>query len=262
LETNSAGKNGNRLTSFTKIFYYDWRDLQDQEDSTKIQPKFNFRYLDFQLVIPDLKPGMKLSPVTVDVMFQVVNILDGLNFLFHIQYLKMIYLVNLAGEYMDVVLALSLEWYDSRLKWKLSNEMNMRERPVKSEDIWTPKIGLSNQIYTKFYSHDWEINRKASVRYNGKITILIKFYKIFKIKKSGKVRQYRLFRADVNFKTSSQLYPYDTQNTTLMIQSLDHGNNEVQLTTKALDSLNEKSEEWNHEEWIKSNNLSHIQVRF
>ena len=81
------------------------------------------------------------------------------------------------------------------------------------------------------------------------------------MKKSGKVRQYRLFRADVNFQTSSRLYPYDTQNTTLMIQSLDHGNNEIQLTTKALDNLNEKnSEDWNHT--IKSDNLSDIQVRF
>ena len=69
------------------------------------------------------------------------------------------------------------------------------------------------------------------------------------MKKSGKVRQYRLFRANVNFQTSSRLYPYDTQNTTLMIQSLDHGNNEIQLTTKALDSLN-------------GENLSDIQVRF
>ena len=66
------------------------------------------------------------------------------------------------------------------------------------------------------------------------------------MKKSGKVRQYRLFRADVNFQTAARLYPYDTQTPTLMIQSLDHGNNEVQLTTKALDSLNGKiSWEWN-----------------
>ena len=81
------------------------------------------------------------------------------------------------------------------------------------------------------------------------------------MKKSGKVRQYRLFRADVNFQTSSRLYPYDTQNTTLMIQSLDHGNNEIQLTTKALDDLNRKnSGDWIHT--IRSDNLTHIQVRF
>ena len=86
------------------------------------------------------------------------------------------------------------------------------------------------------------------------------------MKKSGKVRQYRLFRADVNFQTASRLYPYDTQMPTLMIQSLDHGNNEVQLTTKALDSLNGKNAgEWNLHDLgytIKSNDSSHIQVRF
>ena len=69
LETNSAGKNGTRLTNFTKIFYHDSRNFD--------QTKFNDRYLDFQLVIPDPKPGMKLSPMMVDVMFEVVNILDG-----------------------------------------------------------------------------------------------------------------------------------------------------------------------------------------
>ena len=81
---------------------------------------------------------------------------------------------------MDVVLALSLEWYDTRLSWPLTGfnhtgEMAVREIRVKSEDIWTPKIDLANRIY----SHDWEIDLKASVRFNGKITILIKFYKIF-----------------------------------------------------------------------------------
>ena len=81
METNSAGKNGTRLTSFTKIFYHDSRDYN--------QTKFNDRYLDFQNVIPDPAPGMKISPMMVDVMFEVVNIIDGLNFLFHIQYLKM-----------------------------------------------------------------------------------------------------------------------------------------------------------------------------
>ena len=157
METNSAGKNGTRLTSFTKIFYHDSRDYN--------QTKFNDRYLDFQNVIPDPAPGMKISPMMVDVMFEVVNIIDGLNFLFHIQYLKMIYLVNLAGEYMDVVLALSLEWYDSRLRWTPSKKTPIREIRVKSEDIWTPKIDLANRIY----SHDWEIDLKASVRFNGKI---------------------------------------------------------------------------------------------
>ena len=72
---------------------------------------------------------------------------------------------------MDLVLALSLEWYDTRLQWKPSEEMPIREIRVKSEDIWTPKIDLANRIY----KHHWEIDLKATVGFNGKITILIKF---------------------------------------------------------------------------------------
>ena len=71
---------------------------------------------------------------------------------------------------MDVVLALSLEWYDSRLRWTPSKNTPIREIRVKSEDIWTPKIDLANRIY----KHHWEIDLKASVRFNGKITILIR----------------------------------------------------------------------------------------
>ena len=79
METNSAGTNGNRLTSFTKIFYHDWRDYEESLQNQRNRTKKNFedRYLDFQLVIPDPAPGMKLSPMMVDVMFEVVNILDG-----------------------------------------------------------------------------------------------------------------------------------------------------------------------------------------
>ena len=66
---------------------------------------------------------------------------------------------------MDLVLALSLEWYDTRLQWKPSEEMPIREIRVKNEDIWTPKIDLANRIY----NHDLEIDLKASVRFNGKI---------------------------------------------------------------------------------------------
>ena len=71
---------------------------------------------------------------------------------------------------MDVVLALSLEWYDSRLRWTPSKKTPIREIRVKSEDIWTPKIDLANRIY----KHEWEIDLKASVRFTGKITILIR----------------------------------------------------------------------------------------
>ena len=72
---------------------------------------------------------------------------------------------------MDLVLALSLEWYDTRLSWPQIEEMAVKEIQVKSEDIWTPKIDLANRIY----KHHWEIDLKATVGFNGKITILIKF---------------------------------------------------------------------------------------
>ena len=54
----------------------------------------------------------------------------------------------------------------------------------------------------------------------------------------GEVRQYRLFRAHVNFGTDSKFYPYDTQRPTLKLQSLDYGKNEISLTTKVLNNLN------------------------
>ena len=55
------------------------------------------------------------------------------------------------------------------------------------------------------------------------------------------MRQYRLFRANVNFGTDSLLYPYDTQTPSLKLQSLDHGKNEIRLTTKTLNKLNKVS---------------------
>ena len=55
----------------------------------------------------------------------------------------------------------------------------------------------------------------------------------------GKVRQYRLIRAHVNFGTDSRFYPYDTQVPILKLRSLDYGNNEIILTTKILNNLNQ-----------------------
>ena len=55
----------------------------------------------------------------------------------------------------------------------------------------------------------------------------------------GDVKQYRLFRAHVNFGPDSMLYPYDTQMPTLKLRSLDYGNNEIVLTTKVLNNLNQ-----------------------
>ena len=76
LERNSAGENGNRLTSFTEIFYHDWR-LTSSPNGQLIQEKFDHRYRDFQIVIPNPAPGKKVVPMMVDVMFEVVNIVDG-----------------------------------------------------------------------------------------------------------------------------------------------------------------------------------------
>ena len=56
---------------------------------------------------------------------------------------------------------------------------------------------------------------------------------------SGKVRQYRLIRAHVTLGTDSKFYPYDSQMPVLKLRSLDYGNNEIILTTKILNNLNQ-----------------------
>ena len=58
---------------------------------------------------------------------------------------------------------------------------------------------------------------------------------------TGEVRQYRLFRAHVNFGTDSKFYPYDTQMPIFMLRSLDYGETEITLTTRNLNKLNEKN---------------------
>lgn len=121
---------------------------------------------------------------------------------------------------MDLVLALSTEWNDTRLMWKENNfgRFPVKAIQVNSEDIWTPNIDLANRIHN--YSPNTERYLKTTVEHNGK------------------VRQYRLFRAHVNFGTDSMLYPYDSQMPSLKLQSLDHGKNEVILNTKTLNNLN------------------------
>ena len=72
------------------------------------------------------------------------------------------------------------------------------------------------------------------------------------------MRQYRLFRAHVNFNTNSKLYPYDTQFPSLKLQSLDHGRDSIQLTTRMLDSLDGKElDGGNH----SLSNLTDVQAR-
>ena len=58
---------------------------------------------------------------------------------------------------------------------------------------------------------------------------------------SGEVKQYRLIRAHVNFGTDSKFYPYDTQMPILKLRSLDYGKNEITLTFKNLNKLNQRN---------------------
>ena len=44
------------------------------------------------------------------------------------------------------------------------------------------------------------------------------------------MRQFRLFRAHVNIDTDSMLYPYDTQKPSLKLQSLDFGDDKIQIS--------------------------------
>ena len=100
-------------------------------------------------------------------MFEVVTINDGKTISCYIVNSKLS-LVNLAGEYMDLVIALSMEWNDERLKWNPNrfNDNPIRELRVENNKIWTPKIDLANRIY----EFDSEIDLKATVGYDGKKT--------------------------------------------------------------------------------------------
>ena len=81
METNSAGTNaagqpdGSRNTSFTDIFYYDWRaEEADDFDYFSHDYVFGERYMIFQYITSESLPGFTLAPMVVDVMFQVVTI--------------------------------------------------------------------------------------------------------------------------------------------------------------------------------------------
>ena len=88
---------------------------------------------------------------------------------FTIQLIKL-GLVNLAGEYMDIVIALSLEWIDPRLKWD-SNQFDVpiREIRVNSKDIWTPNIDFANRIFV--FSPTSEIHLKTTISHKGNLTL-------------------------------------------------------------------------------------------
>ena len=68
---------------------------------------------------------------------------------------------------MDVVLALSLEWEDTRLVWG-ENDFGypIYTIQVNSEDIWTPNIDLANRIHN--YSPNTERYLKTTVGNDGK----------------------------------------------------------------------------------------------
>ena len=81
-------------------------------------------------------------------------------------------------------------------------------------------------------------------------------YRIF----LGTVRQYRLFRAHVNFGTDSMLYPYDTQQPSLKLQSLDYGDDIIHLSTKTINNLNGLDPKLLSVDTLES--LTNIQARF
>ena len=72
---------------------------------------------------------------------------------------------------MDVVVALTLEWQDGRLKW---GQWDWSTIPVKtiqvdSGDIWTPHIDLANRIHD--YSPITERYLETTVRFDGTIKV-------------------------------------------------------------------------------------------
>lgn len=74
------------------------------------------------------------------------------------------------------------------------------------------------------------------------------------------MRQYRLFRAHVNFGTDSMLYPYDTQQPSLKLQSLDYGDDIIHLSTKTINNLNGLDPKLLSVDTLES--LTNIQARF
>ena len=78
-------------------------------------------------------------------------------------------LVNLAGEFMDCVLAVTMNWVDERLKWAQygwgSHQIsNIRINPNK---IWTPHIDVANRLHD--FSPVMERKMFAYVRYDGRV---------------------------------------------------------------------------------------------
>ena len=76
--------------------------------------------------------------------------------------------MNLAGEYMDAVVALTLEWIDGRLTWEpvdVANGHLLKTIEVDSETIWTPNVDFANRIHD--YSPITERPLKSTVHFTG-----------------------------------------------------------------------------------------------
>ena len=157
---------------------------------------------------------------------------------------------------MDVVLALTMEWQDGRLTWGRYDwsDIPIKTLQVDSEDIWTPHIDLANRIHDRFDERYLD----TTLRFDGTISGILHITTLVCI--LGTVRQYRLFRANVNFGTDSMLYPYDTQQPSLKLQSLDYGDDKIHISTKTLNNLNGFDPKLLSVERLES--LSNIQARF
>ena len=71
---------------------------------------------------------------------------------------------------MDVVLALTIEWYDKRLVWGLYDYTQEYAIPIKtievsSDQIWTPRIDIANRLHD--YSPSTERLLHSTVRFDG-----------------------------------------------------------------------------------------------
>ena len=76
-------------------------------------------------------PGMKINPIYVDVMLQVITFAD----------------INLGDEYLDATVALAMKWVDPRLKWNphyFGEKKNIRVDP---DLIWIPDLEVVNRIH-------------------------------------------------------------------------------------------------------------------
>ena len=163
LQTNTEG-----ITNFTEIHFHDWRGEEKPDFDGKYL--FDKRYIIFQAITSESYPGLLVSPIIVDIMFQIVAINEGKIFLFEKMVLFNCNQVNLAGEYLDVVLALTMEWDDGRLKWPQYewSDIPVRTLQVDSDDIWTPNIDLANRNHD--HPPGYERHLETTIRNDGKIS--------------------------------------------------------------------------------------------